>query len=297
MSLRSLYPRNMARLASATLVVATLLVGLLAGGAEAQRIPTRECPTRHSTNCVWDGEHSGHKQGRSFYRTKSGHKVYIPHARAHRIVSRYRHAHMPAPVVTTPAAPTVAPKPVDYRSTYSAVGDSITYGFGTTDPTTKAWPALAGINGHGVPGRCLFADPCSYGRLLADFPTEATNLHTPVMIALIGTNDLRQSGWTFDQYVAAYQQLKAEADERGIRLVLSTITPFGTADRPNNDLRVKINEWIRSQGDYLDMESILIGSNGLMKPWFEDDGLHPNDLGNAAMANYVKAWMKADAAK
>lgn len=290
---------NMKRISVAVVVLAALVVAGLVAPAEARQVPTRECSTRHSRNCVWDGLHSGHKHGRSFYRTRTGRKVYITHRRAHRIVTRWRKAHTvrvaPAPA-PAPPAPLAPPRPIDPRTVYAAIGDSITYGYGTSNSAKNAWPVQAGIDRRGVPGRCLAAASCRNdlgGFLLDDFPADSAALGRPVLIALIGINDVRTPGLTLDRMVTEYDQLQAMAQARGIRLVLSTLTPFGDV-KPEDTLRVQVNQWIRSQADYIDLESVLIGPDGLMRPEYNADGVHPNDAGAKAMAGYVRAWMADD---
>jgi lysophospholipase L1-like esterase len=184
-------------------------------------------------------------------------------------------------------------------TTWGAVGDSLTHGVGSSDLTTKSYPAQAGVVGHGVPGQCLVALGCSSQPLVESFPSELDYLQryddvTSVVVE-IGINDLGHV--TDRQYVEAYARLKSEGAAQGVRVVLSTMTPFASTYRVSSAVerqRERINSWIRHQGAYVDYDAALrAGVN--MRPRFDSgDGLHPDDAGHAQMARALDRWIAHD---
>jgi len=185
------------------------------------------------------------------------------------------------------------------QATWAAVGDSITYGVGSSDPAAMSYPGQAGVVGHGVPGQCLVAVGCSGQPLVQSLPGELAFLQrnddvTSVVVE-IGINDLGHV--TDRQYVDAYTRLKSEAADQGVRVVLSTITPFGSSHPVSTAVerqRERVNSWIRSQGPYVDYDAALRGG-GQMRPRLDSgDGLHPDDAGHAAMAQALDRWIAGD---
>jgi lysophospholipase L1-like esterase len=183
--------------------------------------------------------------------------------------------------------------------TWGAVGDSITYGVGSSDRATKAYPVQAGIAGRGVAGQCLVALGCSWQPLVETFPSELANLqHTDDVDAVaveIGVNDLGRV--TDQQYVDAYARLKAEGAAQGVRVVLSTITPFGRAhdfSSVQEQQRERINTWIRGQDAYVDYDAALRSGLRLRSQYDCGDGQHPNDAGYARMAQALDRWIARD---
>ena len=181
-------------------------------------------------------------------------------------------------------------------ATWGAVGDSITYGLGSSDPATMAYPVQAGVRGHGIVGQCLVTSGCEGQPLVETFPSELSRLRQEgdvvAVVVEVGINDLGHV--TDRQYLAAYARLRAEGAAQDVRVVLSTITPFGRTHplpRSKEQQRERINAWIRSQGAYVDYDAAL-RSGRLLDPRYDcGDGMHPSDAGHARMAEALDTWV------
>lgn len=182
--------------------------------------------------------------------------------------------------------------------TWGAIGDSITYGLGTSDPATKAYPVVAGAAGRGFAGQCLVATTCFWQPLVSSFPTELAYLHdtagVDAVVVEIGINDLSQNV-TDQAYIDAFHRLKLEGRARGVRVILSTITPRAAAHPFTADQdaqRERVNTWIRGHVSYVDYAAAL-GGNVMLPEYDSGDGLHPNDQGAVEMGNTLAAWIAA----
>jgi lysophospholipase L1-like esterase len=128
-------------------------------------------------------------------------------------------------------------------------------------------------------------------------------LKPSAVVILAGTNDLAGNSGpveleVIEQNLASMAEL---ARLHGVRVVLASLLPVSddkrdgmgrpllrTKDRPPASLRA-LNTWMkeyaRANGHvYLDYFSALADREGALRPELNDDGLHPNAAGYAAMA-------------
>lgn len=177
-----------------------------------------------------------------------------------------------------------------------AFGDSITYGVGTTDPVQHAYPAVAGVPSVGNGGQCLVTVGCIYPDTLLDtFRSEVHSLPRKprTVVAEIGVNDL---GHPSDaQFKHAYRRLVALGRSMGVRVVLATIPPTNRHwpyHGVMHEQRLRINQWIRSRGTYVDYARALEGRGQMLRAAYDGgDGLHPNNAGARAMAVALTKWI------
>ena len=179
---------------------------------------------------------------------------------------------------------------------WGAVGDSITFGWGSSDPATKAYPVLAGVPAAANPGQCLVASGCWGTPLVSTFATEIAWLRTTrggvnAVVVEIGVNDLPQN-ITDTQYVDAYRLLVSTGKAYGTRVILSTITPRRGLSAAQEAQRERINTWIRARDRRVDYAAAL-GGDTLLPAYDSGDGLHPSDAGHAAMAARLVDWIAA----
>jgi lysophospholipase L1-like esterase len=203
-----------------------------------------------------------------------------------------------------------------------ALGDSITDGHGATTNGNDRWtdvlaerlqasPATqsVGVLNAGIGGNHLLTDglgPNALARFDRDVLAQA-GVHW--LVVFEGVNDL--GGLTrngeapqsahdalVQRILAAYQQLIARAHAAGIEVVGATITPFTGSDYyhpgPQTERdREKINEWIRSPGNFdavVDFDSILRDPHQpeRLLPSFDcGDHLHPSPLGYRALGTAI----------
>lgn len=199
-----------------------------------------------------------------------------------------------AATVATPTADAAVHGPI------YVIGDSITYGAGTTDPAHLSFPAEAArildhrvrIDGH--PGRCLVASGCYYPvPLVETFRSEVLHAvpRPSLVIVELGINDLTRVSSA--QLEAAYAEVLREGRQAGVRVVLCTITPQAAGMTATVEQRHEVNAWLRAlpSGHVLEMTRPLGGT--WMDPRFDSgDGIHPDNAGarvmGRAMARYLR---------
>lgn len=122
------------------------------------------------------------------------------------------------------------------------------------------------------------------------------------LIVLEGTNDIglsTEDAAPVSAIIAGYRQIIAAAHDRGVRVFLATLPPFGAARyqgyysaRKENGRQV-VNRWIRTAGEadgVIDFDAALrdLRRPDRLQPAFDaGDGLHVNDAGQKAMAAAV----------
>jgi lysophospholipase L1-like esterase len=198
------------------------------------------------------------------------------------------------------------------------LGDSITDGVTTTPATHRAWPALlaaklqadpatrhwgvinAGISGNRVRRDVIGAS--ALGRFDRDVLARAG---VRWVVLFEGINDITFSALpavpatqrtTADQLVETLEQIVGRAQARGIHVNGGTQIPMGglLVHNPETEaLRQTVNEWIRTSGKLdavVDFDAATRDPRqpARLKPELDSgDHIHPNDAGNAAMADAI----------
>ncbi|MFC7267084.1 SGNH/GDSL hydrolase family protein [Streptomyces lutosisoli] len=195
-------------------------------------------------------------------------------------------------------------------------GDSLTDGFGSTPGANRRWSdALAERTGRpvlntGIGGNLLLNDSAWYGekgvhrlgRDVLDHPGVDT------LVVLQGLNDIGFSETdeqpTYkpapvleaDELIDGYRELIRQARARGLRVIGSTLLPFGGSDHWGEHAAKashEVNEWIRGSGEWdavVDLNRVLAdpGDPDRLHPAYDfGDHLHPNDSGYAVMAEVL----------
>jgi lysophospholipase L1-like esterase len=194
-----------------------------------------------------------------------------------------------------------------------ALGDSITDGYATTPDANQAWPTLLArrlavnkatqriaVVNQGISGNQVLRDGAGLSAL-ARFDRDV--LGRPGvrwLILLEGINDINFRGrfdgpdaLTAEELTAGYRQLIARAHAHGIKVVGATLTPeegVPTASERGETIRQAVNQWIRTSRSFdavVDFDAAVRdpGRPSRLRPEFDPgDHIHPNDLGNQAMA-------------
>ena len=195
-------------------------------------------------------------------------------------------------------------------------GDSITDGFTTTVDKDQAWPTLLAKRlreQKGVPRIAVLNEGISGNEVLRDgagvsglarFDRDAlTEPGVRWIILLEGINDINIHGQITgpgalvpEDLIAGYRQLIARAHMHHVRIAGATLTPdagiwlYGPVGEAT---RQKVNAWIRTSGEFDDVIDFDAATRGQRDPthlrveYDSGDHIHPNDAGNAAMANAV----------
>ncbi|MGJ7906572.1 SGNH/GDSL hydrolase family protein [Actinopolyspora sp. H202] len=207
---------------------------------------------------------------------------------------------------------------VDVRSaprvdgTVVAFGDSITDTAATSYNANQRWPDHLARRLHAKEGETLSVVNAGLGgnRLLAERPGQpyygvagverfARDVlsHSGVrsVIVLEGINDIGYNA-TAEDMIAGYERLIELAHDRGVAAVGGTITPFKGSSvwtQQREDIRQRVNEWIRNSGRFdavVDFAAATADPDAplrLLPSYDGGDGLHPGDVGTAAMADAV----------
>ena len=200
-----------------------------------------------------------------------------------------------------------------------ALGDSLTDGNISTHDAYCRWPdQLArrlsarqggrplGVMNQGLGGNRILHDlrgDSGLRRFDRDVLAQPGVTHAIVML---GTNDLRnrnakpEEEVTAAQMIAGLHQMAVRAQERGIKLLGATLTPFGNetfmpgAWNPvREEHRAAVNQWIRESGV---LDGVVDFDQALRDPAWPTqmlpiydcgDGLHPSDRGYCAMGDAI----------
>lgn len=207
------------------------------------------------------------------------------------------------------------------RPVVAVLGDSITDGRGASLDGNQRWPDLlaqrlaarnVGVINAGISGARLLSDGMGQSALVRFQRDVLAKPGVTVAIVLLGINDISWPGSTFapnnplvqyEDLVAGYRQLIAQAHVRGVRIVGATLLPFERAlsgspvehyHAANKEaLRQRLNQWIRDSGEFdavLDLDARLRDPTHplrLLPAYDSGDHLHPGDAGNRAMAESV----------
>ena len=199
-----------------------------------------------------------------------------------------------------------------------AFGDSITDGFTSTPDAHRAWPALLaarlqraaatahwGVVNVGIAGNRVRRDLVGTSGL-ARFDRDVLSRSGVRWLMLFeGINDINFTALpgapanqhtTAEQLIEGLSQLVDRAHARGIKVMGGTLMPMGGLwlHNPQTEgIRQAVNDWIRSGGKFdavVDFDAVTRdpAKPERLHPDFDSgDHIHPNDAGNAAMADAV----------
>ena len=225
-------------------------------------------------------------------------------------------ASMPAPTTNTSyvwlrSVDVVAPA---NSFAISCLGDSITDGFRTTVDGNMAWPTLLAkrfserrqgpriaVLNAGISGNEVLRDGAGVNALARFDRDVESEPGVRWVVLLEAINDINIHGQitgpgalTADDLIAGYKQLIARAHMDHLKIMGATLTPdegVWLAGPTGEATRQKVNQWIRSSGAFdaiIDFDALVRdpAHPKRMRPEFDSgDHIHPNDAGNAAMAN------------
>ncbi|MFF1416830.1 SGNH/GDSL hydrolase family protein [Streptomyces sp. NPDC058280] len=196
------------------------------------------------------------------------------------------------------------------RGAIVTFGDSITDGLRSSQDANRRWPDILaarlrdqhiGVLNEGISGNRVLWDAAGHGNGasgVARFRRDVLGrAGVKTVVIDLGINDILRSGETDPARITAgLTELTRQAQARGVRVIGSTLTPFG-AHRGYNavteSVRDQVNEEIRSGrvfDDVVDFDRALrdpYAPDRLRPVYDSGDGLHPSDAGYRAMGRYL----------
>lgn len=166
-----------------------------------------------------------------------------------------------------------------------AVGDSITVGYGLTDPDRQSWPSRTGIDRVGQAGGCLVRKDCYDLPPYLSIYRETVLAKKPDTVVLaLGINDVLWGSSPLS-VLKGIRRVVAMNDALGVKTYVATLTPLHlNAGRrstwPGADARRRqLNRRLRATfpDRLIDFDKVLSGPNGKLPLRYGlGDGIHPN---------------------
>ncbi|MFE7568113.1 SGNH/GDSL hydrolase family protein [Streptomyces sp. NPDC057539] len=205
------------------------------------------------------------------------------------------------------------------RGAVVAFGDSITDGVGSGYDANRRWPDVLaarlrdqhiGVLNEGIGGNRVLADGSSLGNGasgLARFQRDVLDrAGAKVVVIDLGVNDILRGRETDPARITAgLRELAQRAKARGLRVIGSTLTPFGAYGGYNattESVRDRVNEEIRSGrvfDEVVDFDKVIRDpyAPDRIRPVYDSgDGLHPSDAGYRVMGRYLSPRLLAERA-
>ncbi|MBZ5628426.1 MAG: hypothetical protein LAO06_06115 [Acidobacteriia bacterium] len=201
------------------------------------------------------------------------------------------------------------------RGVIAAVGDSIVAGGGSDAENLKWSDRLAarintppnhlemGVLGLGINGNRVLSGATSNPAALARFDRDVLGMAGLTYIIMAdGVNDLGSTATAPssppnpEDVEYGLRQLVERAHARGVKVIGTTMGPaWGFRGYENIDFkRLAYNAWMRTEGvkivdGLIDFDKLLNDPNNPshMLPQYLTDGIHPNDAGHQAMADFI----------
>jgi sialate O-acetylesterase len=189
--------------------------------------------------------------------------------------------------------------PADYRIRVACLGDSITAGFGTSNPPETSYPAALGrmlgprynVQNFGHNGACV--TDVVQGKRYIDLPEfrRAQELNPYIAIVMLGSNDAPPDRWrvakkTFEsEYERLLEDLKASAPNIEFLIVLSP-PPAPGLDR-DPIIRGELTDLMHEVRPNVLVRMSFLGQVAQPYTDYLPDGIHPNDEGALQLAKIV----------
>jgi len=196
----------------------------------------------------------------------------------------------------------------------ACLGDSITDGFKTTIDLDQDWPSLLAkrlndkksgprisVINEGISGNQVLRDGAGVSALARFDRDVVAEPGVRWIVMLEGINDINIHGQiagpgalTEEDLIEGYRQIIARAHMHGMKIMGATLTPESgvwLAGPIGEATRQKVNQWIRNSSEFdavVDFDAIVRDNadpSKLQAAFDSNDHIHPNDAGNAAMAN------------
>ncbi len=193
----------------------------------------------------------------------------------------------------------------------AVLGNSITDGRGSTTNLQNRWPDVMseslyaaghsfGVLNLGIGGNCVVRGGLSEPALKR-FDRDILGQNGVLdLIIFEGINDLGGTRGNSEQMakelIEAYQVFIKKAHDRGLKVYMATITPFGKSFYSQGFFREAarqtVNEWIRTNKEadgFIDFDQLMRDPEhpGQLREDLQEDWLHPNAKGYKVMGDFA----------
>ncbi|CVK20444.1 GDSL-type esterase/lipase family protein [Sporomusa sphaeroides] len=185
------------------------------------------------------------------------------------------------------------------RYQWAIYGDSITHGGGAVSnpPSDARFDYSYYLS---VPVKNLGKSGDTAEALVERFEAEVLPFKPKYLLILGGTNSIR-GGAAAKEVIDSLKAIKKKCRKNGIKPIFLTLPPLNpdriqqvfnqdTAANWQQEL-AKVNAFIKTQPDYIDIYSVLVDENGLLPVKYAQDGLHPDIAGKRLMGQAVNAYI------
>ena len=200
--------------------------------------------------------------------------------------------------------------PATDKECIAALGNSITDGRGTTTNLQNRWTDVMneslggktlGVVNLGIGGNCVLAGGLSEPAVKRFDRDVLGQRGLKAVIIYEGINDIGGSKGRSEQVakalIDAYKQFVDKAHERGLKVYMGTIMPFGKSFYDDGNFfkeaaRQTVNQWIRTSNEadgVIDFDQQMRDPehpSQLREEW-QEDWLHPNAEGYKAMGQFA----------
>lgn len=196
---------------------------------------------------------------------------------------------------------------VDVNSNAGSIvtlGDSITDGIGSNFDADTRWPdylsyrlgGTRGVANVGIAGNQVLKDQMTGNGISAVNRFYRDVMSVPnikSVVFLEGINDV-DSGALATDVELAIKNIVTMAHQYGLKISVSTLTPFGGGSASIETQHQAVNAWVRAGGsganytiDFADAISGGGSPEGMYGPYDSGDHLHPNSAGYNSMAGWL----------
>ena len=202
--------------------------------------------------------------------------------------------------------------PANGQECIAILGNSITDGRGSTTNLQNRWPDImsealgktglnCGVLNLGIGGNCVLAGGLSEPAVKRFDRDILGQKGVTKLILFEGVNDIGGANGRSERVahdlVEAYKQFIQKAHERGIKVYVATITPFGKSFYDGGNLfkeacRQTVNQWMRTSSEVdgvIDFDALMRDPDApnQLRQSLQEDWLHPNANGYKAMGEFA----------
>ena len=211
--------------------------------------------------------------------------------------------HLVLKYLAVPRDPHVSPD----KKHIACIGDSITFGAGVQGKREKTWEYFLNrilgdevqVLNYGISGRTLRKEG-DYPYTAEKFYDISRKVRADIYLIMLGTNDAKPYNWNKDSYKEELLSFVKTYLMTGGEVILMTPptcfpeekTGVVAFDIDEETVNGPVPEIVKEAGKELSLQVIDLSRFTEGHPEWFDDGVHPNEEGNKAIAGYIAEELK-----